>query len=95
MITEQTFKCSKCGKEFRTKGNYFNQVIIDHYSHYKFYLHYIANHRDGIKPKGWLMITFETLKWIPLLVFQTIHIIHIPVFVGFFIYLILFWIKNV
>lgn len=95
MITSQNFKCSICGKEFYTRGNIFNQVIVDHYSKYKFFLHCIAKHRNTITAKGWVMIIAETLKWIPLIILQTIHLIFIPAMVIFEILLIWFFITHV
>lgn len=95
MIKSQRFRCSKCGKEFNTKGNIFNQIIIRHYSLYKFYMHCMLKHRDTIKPKGWLMIVRETLKWIPLLILQIIEILCIPMIIAFAIYLFLFWIIHI
>lgn len=95
MITERTFNCSKCGKQFVTKGNVFNQFVIVHYSNYKFILHCMAKHRNEISIQGWLKILKQTLKWIPLLIIQAIQIIRIPAFVMFYIYLLLFWILNI
>lgn len=95
MVTEHRFTCRKCGKEFVIKGNEFNQIILDHYSEYKFNLHVIANHREAITRKGWLIMILKTLEWIPLIILQTIHLIFIPAMVIFEILLIWFFITHV
>lgn len=95
MIAKEEYRCSECGKEFVTKGNSFNQIILRHYSYYKLILHYIAKHRETTTLKFWIIMILKTLEWIPLLIAQAVQIIIIPVLVILEVLLIWFFITHI
>lgn len=74
MVTEIRRKCTKCGKEFKIKGYWWNQYLIHHYADYIYIWHWIFRHREHLKiGVVWYLIK-NTLKWVPLILLQIIDL---------------------
>lgn len=63
---------------FEGKGFWFNQIILQQFVNYKYYLHCIVYHQKR-KKKDILRFIKMTFLWIPLVVLQGIEIMTAPI----------------
>lgn len=78
MFTECAFHCGACGKEFKIKGYWWNQMIFHQWIDWKFMWHNLIFHKKKVSSELILHMLKMTLLWIPLIPLQIIDILLQP-----------------
>lgn len=78
MVSELSFWCNKCGKQFVFKGHWYNQALLEWWSEVRRVLHCIIKHPAKPSKKKVLYILKLIIVLIPLLILQILDIIATP-----------------
>lgn len=78
MISKQSFRCNKCGKEFVIKGHWYNQMLIEWWQDVRWILHCITRHPKKPNKKDVLYVLKWIIAFIPLLALQILDIVAYP-----------------
>ncbi len=71
MVTRYSFSCNECGKEFKIKGFWFNQILLHWIPNYRYMMHKWFYHKRRPQIKYFIIMNVAA---IPLLALQMIYI---------------------
>ncbi len=78
MVTNYSFTCAVCGKEYTVNGYWWNQWVMHHWIDCRHLIHSLIHHRKKLKVKGVFFVLKMALLWVPLIALQIIDILLQP-----------------